>query len=1208
MRQHSPINEMIKRSETKTLIHKIHIENMKIYNYLLLFLAFYLISLKTYAQTGGITVDLKDITVKEAIRQIKEKTGYKFFFEKNTIDTERKISISVKNGNIEAVIKQLLKPFKVEYSIQNKQILLKPQKEASLNPNQPLIKNKKFKSVTGYVKDFNGVPLPGTTIRLKGTQFGTTSNYDGNFSIKAIEGFTLTFSFVGFETKEVLVTSENEYVVVLDQDISTLDEIVIVSDGYQNIPKERRTGSFGVISPKKLQEVPSINVLDRLEGKISGVNVDVKTNTIRIRGINSYSNGDPLIVIDGFPVPDEDFKFTDKTIEGAATLSNLNPESIESITVLKDAAAFSLWGARAANGVIVIKTKQGKVGEEPSVTFSTALTVGDKPYLDKLKQMSAAQYLDFEKELFDKNFLFDNAPFDPFDPSNFNQGSNLSEAQEWMFRVQRGTATEAERDAVLARLSNQNGVDQIKKYLLRSSESRQYTLSFSGGSEKSTYFISGNYNTDKPAMKGNGAKSYNVTINNTMKLFNNKVDLSTGINYSGGTYTLNNTVQEALSEVSDTRLLPYDLIADENGVGIDKYFKFRPEVIQGFEDLGYKDWTYNYLDELSLSNVVTKSNTIRLNASLSSDITDWLNVSVSGMYLKISQEQEEINEAESYFSRSLINEATTLNFDNSLNYGIPNGARYRLTPSVNESYNLRGQISINKTFNEDHQINFLAAAEIREDERSLYTKTFYGYDEDTNSGQTVNPTTYYTTVYGWDTFIGDSDLSFTKSLNRYLSYASNGSYSYKNRYFISGSVRYDDYNLLGASARDRARPFWSTGFRWALHKESFFESNVFNNLSLRATYGTGGATPLSGAGNVNPRINIGYPDFYTGLSTASISNPGNSRLKWELTKTWNFALDFGLFNNRVNGSVEYYTKKSEDILTSLPFNPTYGFSSLLYNAGTLKGHGVDFNLSANIFENKFKWVTDFTFGYNTNEVTHSNFEATTITDYISSSLIKGRPLGSIYAYKWAGLDSDGQSQIYNEDGDIVDLNVDNSELTKDALAYKGTISAPYFGGLVNTFTYGNFTLSTQMTYQMGHVFRKPSLNNYPSYSGGYFGAIGKNSVIADRWREAGDEATTNVPGISNINFRSLNRYNLADVNVLPADHIRLQQISLSYNVPSQLYSKTGIKGLSLSVFARNLGIIWRKNKEGYDPQYLATSNYSTLLPSRNYTLRLVANF
>lgn len=1161
-----------------------------------LILSIFFTNIVAFAYSQKVSISARNVSVSTVLKSITKKTNVEFFYSDDVFDAQRRVNISVNNADIMNVIKELIgDDFKAEF-INNKLIVIAVNEKSKTKDPEVLEKVKIKGVVTNVKKEF----LIGATVWVKGTRDAVITDFDGSYEIMARKGDVLIFEFLGYKKLEVTVTDNLIINPVLLENVNLLTEVKVVSNGYTDIPKERATGAFEVMGAKELAEVPTVDLAQRLEGKMAGVKVDPRTGTISIRGTNSYSGtGTPLIVIDGFPQPINDFQFDKRGVPGSSILSYLNPDDVESITVLKDAAASSIWGSRAANGVIVITTKKGKQAE-PTINFSTTTTIGDRMDLGKLRVMNTAQYIDYEKDLVTGGFIADNI-------SNW-QAKNPSAAQEIMFQQTRGIISIAERDQLLDKLAQNDNLNQINKYLLRNSATRQYNLSVSGGTDKNTYYLSLGYNKDEAAMRGNESQSYNVTLNNSFQL-KSFLKLKTGVNYVNTAYQTNTTANEALSNVSDMALRPYDMLADEDGNGIDRYIIFRPEVAKGFEDKGYLPWTYNYLDELNYSNVVTKGANIRLNASLTATVNSWLNFEASGMYTSIANKTRNLNELESYYSRNLINQATSVNSSGKLVYGIPVGAYLSDANNANESQSMRMQMNINKDFNEKNSLHFLAGSEIREERREGSSQRRYGYDTNTNSGISVNPTTYYTTIYGWQSYLGSSDTSISKYRDRYLSYYGLGSYDFMNRYHMSGSVRFDDYNLLGASRSNRALPLWSVGGRWDINNEFFLkEVSWLNNLSARITYGKSGSAPGGGFGSQSAIISVGSVDSSTQLPVTSISLPENPEIKWETTATLNFGLDYAVFNNRLRGSVDLYYKKSKDILTNLPYNPTYGWGTLNYNTATLEGHGVDLNISGLIFNGGFKWNSSFNFAYNTNEVTDSRFKATTTNQYLSSIPILGNSLGSVYAYDWAGLDATGQSTVYKKDGTIINSLQGIATIVPDDLKYMGTTTAPYFGGFMNDFSYNNFTLGVQVTYYMGSVFRNPVLQNYPSYVGVQSGAVAKDELIADRWREAGDEAFTNVPGLTSINFNSLNRYKNADINVLPADNIRLQQISLGYNVPMKWLDRTFMKSLSFNFAVRNLGLLWVKNDLGIDPQYLSNNNYNTLAPQRNYTLQFNCSF
>ncbi|WP_289659052.1 SusC/RagA family TonB-linked outer membrane protein [Flavobacterium panacagri] len=1138
-----------------------------------------------------IHVRFKNTPLTEVFSTLEKQTNYVFFYNDDVLKSANTITLD-KDATLEEILNNALRSNNLTFDIIDKQVVVKKNKKKAEQLEYEL---------TGKVTDKKGAPLVGVNVILKGKQSWDITRKEGEYRMMVSPYDTIIFSSLGYKTITVAVNNKRVIDATLVPDVMELHSVEIpASNGYTEIPKERATGAIEVIGAKDIAKVPTVDINARLEGKIAGVMVDPRTGNISVRGTTSYSGtSQPLVVIDGFPQSMNDFAFSRRGVSGSSILSFLNPDDIENITVLKDAAAASIWGSRAANGVIVVTTKKGRKSEEPVVSFSTTTTFGEKMDLSKLRVMNTAQYVDYEKDLVNGGFVADNI-------SNW-QAANPSAAQEIMFREKRGEITTAQRDQMLSSLSQRDNLGQINKYLLQNSITKQYDFSVSGGTDKSTYYLGLGYNEDDAAMKANNSKSYNVTLNNTFKL-KSFLRLETGVNYLSSKYQTNITANEALSNVSTSALRPYDMLVDENGNSLDYYIKFRPEVIQDFDSKGYLPWTYNYIDQLGFSNVNTNGENIRLNARLVATITSWLNVETSGMYTSIFSKTRTLNELESYYTRNMINEATSI-ANGKLVYGVPLGATLGDTNQKNESQSLRFQMNINKSFNENNSLNFLAGAETREERREGSTQTRYGYNTDTNSNTAVNPTQYYNTVYGWSTYIGNFDTSISKYRDRYLSYYALGSYDFKNRYHLSGSVRFDDYNLLGASRRNRALPLWSVGAKWDVNKESFLKDvSWLSTLSTRVTYGKAGSAPAGGYGSNNAIIGLGGIDFYTQLPTGTISLPENPYIKWETTATFNVGLDYGVFNNRLRGNVDVYYKKTNDIITNLPFNPTYGWAFLRYNAGTLDGNGVDLGLSGTIFNGKFKWNSSFNFAYTNNEVTDSRFNATAANQYFGGSPITGLNVSYLYAYRWAGLDSNGQSQIYAKDGSIINSSQGINAVSKDDLKYMGTTVAPYFGGFMNDFSFKNFNLGVQVTYFMGAVFRNQLMQNYPSYSGVQYGAVAKDEIIADRWRQPGDEATTNVPGLTNINYNSLNRFQNSDINVLSADNIRLQQISLGYTVPNEWLEKTFFKSLSFNFAARNLGLLWVRNDEGIDPQYLSSNNYNTLAPQRTYTLQFNCSF
>ncbi|WP_316799729.1 SusC/RagA family TonB-linked outer membrane protein [Pedobacter frigidisoli] len=1158
------------------------------------------------------------VSLRDALQQIGKRYQTKLVFDPSIIDG-KETSENIKNSKqgIEELLKAVLYPNKLLflYVGANSYAIVKNNNPGMNSPTEPQIQIPEINSVnprkliTGIVTDDKNNPLVGVTVMAEGSRIGVSTSSDGRFTVYTGQDHQyLIFNYVGMNPLRLPITGATVNAKMYPLE-NVLQEIQVVSDGYSKVSKEKTTGAYAIVTAKDIQKTPTINLMERLEGIAPGVKFDIKSNNIQIRGSNNYASnaGYPLIVIDGFPMisPNDSPKLTNITnsvATGNSLVSNINPADIEQITFLKDAAATALYGSRAANGVIVIETKKGR-RTQPELNFSYNLGVSKNAPLSNLKWMNSAQYIDLEQEMVSKGFLSDPQT----NPSIYT--SNNSEASEWMFRVGRGTATAAQRDAALAEIGLRDNRKQIQDNLLQNAVSKQYSMSVSGGGENGTYLVSGNYTDDQPVYKGNRAKSYILNATTTADLFNKRITVRAGLNYQFTNTQYNGSAINALS-VSTTALRPYDMLIDSEGSTIKRVSIFTNNFANSLTAQGYLPFGYNAVDELNYSNVISKINTVRVTGGLNGKIFTWLNADLSAMTQRQLSNTNTTNELNSYVSRILINTGTSVS-SGKLVYGVPYGGNNNLADLNSSDASFRGQLNMNKIFSNDHQITAIAGTEIRETRYKSYSATRYGYDSDANSFVAVNPTVNYMTMYGYTTFLGNNLSTLTENRKRFLSYYSNASYTYKGKYVGTGSLRFDDNTLVGVDRSKRARPFWSAGFRWNASRETFLKDvDWVNDFAIRTSIGTGGSTPLGGT-NITI-ISISGTDALTGQPVASIQTPGNSDLGWEITKSINLGTDFSFFKGRLRGSFDVYGKKTDGIWTNVPYNATYGWSNLFFNTATLKGKGIELGLMAQVLKlADFSWNSTFNFAYNTNKVTDSRFENQTSTLATSggSTIVNGVPVGALFVYRWAGLDNKGQSQIYDRNNTIISNTTNlSTSFTREDLKFAGVLTAPYQGGFFNDFTYKGITLGVNISYYFGHVFLKQSITNYPTFQGTYSGVLGRQEDLAYRWKVPGDEATTNVPGLSGINNNSILRYRYSDALVRKADNVRLQQISLSYNLPKQYLPKNMIKSLSLSANIRNLGIIWRANKDGIDPEYLNSANYSNLPPTTSYVFGLNASF
>lgn len=1164
------------------------------------------VSARTYSQS--ITYTCQNESLENVFKVIRQQTGYLVFYDQNELDVTKRVTLNATNMPLESVIRQVLKGQPLSYSFEDKTIIISKRSVVS----QMLAEIPIPQLLTGSLRDENGNPIEQASVTLMPLNRHVVTSEAGFFSFTDVSPgeYTLQISHVSFQRLEQKITVGNAATNIrITMKVSLLKlEGVTVSTGYQTIEKSAATGSYSVISARDLEASPSINILEKLEGKVPGVRFDLRDNSIQIRGVNNYIAGSsaPLVVIDGFPAMDQNLAGNPgSNISGTtlatnnAILSSFNPADIQSITFLKDAAAAAIWGSRAANGVIVIETKKGRKGNT-GVNFTSAVSVSAPADMSKLNAMNSREYIDLEQQLFDMNYFTD--------PASYWRYPNQSEAVEDMFQAQRGTITPQERDQKLAALGNKSNLNQIKKYLLQHAVTQQYNLSLNGGGDNNTYYVSGNYSKDQPVFRGNSAEKFFLTANLVNELFHKKVKVSTGINQSFSNSVVNNAALEAMSP-GNNGLRPYDMLVDDQGNSINRSILFTPRVTDSLTKLGYMPWTLNSINELNRNNTYYRKSGTRLNTQISGNVFQWLQLSVSGMYQRTQTDMKNLAQQNSYSTVDLINTGTTI-VNGKLVYGVPNGGVYKISNASSEEYSLRGQLDIHRQWRARHVLNMIAGTEIRETKYYGYNQTRYGYSEDLGSSVTVNPLVPYTTIYRYTKTLGNTDGGIFRDRKRYLSYYSNADYTFLDKYHLSGSVRFDDYSLIGVERRNRAIPLWSAGARWDASKESFLSHiRWLNNGSLRLTYGLGGSVPKDGT--PFPLISLYGNDSYSQLPYGSIGTPGNQQLGWETTKMLNAGLDASLFNSRLQVSFDIYKKNSYGILATLPVNSTYGWSTLTYNTSNLDGHGLELNITGDIIRKlDWTWSSNFNISYNTNTIKDSRYPDIQQQPSKQPMIINGYPTDNIFVYRWAGLDKNGQSQIYYDGGKILTADMDGTDLKPTDKKYAGRTTPPYFGGFTQSVRYKNLSLSTRIAYYLGHKLLKEDINTnlYPTGSN-FQGFLATSKALTKRWRKPGDEAFTNVPGIANNNFNSINRYMLADINVIDADNARLQQITLSYILPANALRRIGfLKSLTMGATASNLGVIWRRNKEGIDPDYIFSGQYSSLPPAKNFTFNINASF
>ncbi|WP_316847114.1 SusC/RagA family TonB-linked outer membrane protein [Pedobacter psychrodurus] len=1025
------------------------------------------------------------------------------------------------------------------------------------------------------------LPVAGATIKIEGNALTLKSDENGTFALSLPSGKAiLEINSVGFNTKliEVLVPLQGKLKIQLEVSENLLQEVT-VSTGYQEIPKERSTGSFTKIDEKLFSQQVGPTVISRLEAVANGLSVDRRTNTagISIRGLSTIQGiSTPLIVVDNFPY------------EG--NLDNINPNEVGSISILKDAAATSIWGTKAGNGVIVITTKKSRFNQPLSIELNSNLTLIGKPDLSHVNRISSAEYIELEKMLYFKGYY----------ASLINSASKpaLSPVIELLISRENASVDEAASiDTQIESLKNKDVLNDFKDYVYSTSVNQQYSLSLRAGSDKVRWGISTGYDNNISNLDGKYDRlnlAYKLSYKPVKRL-----ELSSELYF---TKSAAQSPRPGYGDMSYGRY-PYTALAVENGKPLAIPKGIRSSYLNSISDGKLLDWKYYPLTDYLNDRTKTGIQDVLINTAAKYSMTDWLSTEIKYQYQNQQTDISTVHSLESYFTRDLVNRFTQISSTGSVTYKIPNGGIYDFSAAELNAYNLRGQLSVNKKWKK-HSLVAIAGAELREARISGNSNRYYGIDENTLKGGKVDYTSPYPNIITGSTEYIPYIDGLSENVTRYVSLFSNAAYTYLDKYTLSLSGRRDASNLFGVSTNDKWTPLWSSGAAWDISKEGFYHLDWLPFLKLRATYGFSGNVDQSRSALTT--ISFLGSSVYTQMPFAMIARDANPDLRWERVSMQNIGLDFSSRNQRISGSVEYYEKKGTDLFGPSVLDYTTGISSISKNVAAMRGRGLDIQLNSINLQGKLKWVTTLNLNTYHDRVTQyylsslqgSNFIGT--SSLIGISGLTGKPVHGIFSYRWGGLDpatGDPRGFVAGQvSKDYTKLTGASTQLSD--LVYHGSALPTTFGSIGNSFTFKDLTLDIRLMYKLGYFFFRPSI----AYSTLYSSGIGLNEY-SSRWQKPGDEALTNVPGaIYPSNSARDAFYNGAEVNVLKGDHLRLQYITLSYDLKSKGLVKLNIKKINLYASANNLGIIWRANKEHIDPEY----PIGTVLLSPSYSIGLRA--
>ena len=1020
--------------------------------------------------------------------------------------------------------------------------------------------------------------MVGASVNIKGTERKTITNENGEFSFNQVdEKATLVISFIGYETHEIRVDTDLG-IIKMSPSTEKLTEVQVVNTGYQSLPKERSTGSFLRLSNKALGEQVSTNIIERLEGITSSLSIDRKSNGgegygIIIRGISTIRGPrSPLIVLDNFPYEGD--------------INSINPNDVESITILKDAAASSIWGVRAGNGVIVITTKKAKFNQKQRVVFSGSVKVAEKPDQNYLSKISPNDFIDLENKLFDQGYFtsFENSTARP----------PLSEVVELRIAARDGRISAEEASRRIEELRQYDLREQLDKYVYQNALNQQYALELGAGTDKRNWLLSMGADRNVSSLDASFNR-YNIKAEKNIKI-TDKFTL-TGNLLLSYSKSASGKVDPSTISTGSGILPPYTRLADENGNSLPVIRNIRQSYALTAGQGKLLDWSYYPLEDYKYSGSKIALNSALASFKSSYQFFDWLKLTGTYQFEQQDTKTRSLNAPESFFVRDLINFYSSIDANGVLKRAIPTGSILDQSITVQRAHNVRMQVDVEKVMGH-HSISSIFGAEARSRGSNSELNRSYGIDESTLSTAALDYFNAVPIFRGGTSTIPEGD-SFEGKLNRYISFFGNLGYTFDQKYTLSLSGRRDASNLYGLKTNDKWNPLFSAGLSWEVTKEDFFKVDALSFLKLRATFGTSGNTDPSNTAVTTLSYRGNSP--YTQTPYAIISNYANPLLRWERVLMFNAGLDFASKNSRIAGSLEYYHKRSVDLLAEVPIDLTIGTSaSQLQNAAIIQGEGFDVELNSKNIVGKFSWQSDFFINFYhdkviKNYVSNYNLSAK-LNGNVSYSNIEGYPLYSMISYKWAGLDpntGDPQGLIKG----AVSKNYSQlvgSMLKLEDMVYHGSALPRFTGGLGNSFSYLGFSLAFRLSYKFGYYFRKQSLD-YGSVAIAREG----HGEYSRRWQKPGDELVTNVPSmVYPISDQRDEFYWGSEVNVLKGDHLRLQYVNLGYSINLKNQKKTGLYNIYVFAVANNLGILWRANKYQIDPDFVGIPD------SRNFAIGL----
>lgn len=1096
-----------------------------------------------FAQDTTFELNRTNATKIQLLTDIEQITGYKVSYVKIQLEASPRVTIHAK-GTLHQLLTRIFKDDPVlTFAIHGTSIVIFA---------HPVIE------VRGKVQNDKGQPEQGVSVLLKRNGKAVETGRDGGFKIICRqEGDTLIFSSVSLQTSHLPVQNigTEGLLITLRARISEISTVTKLKYVLPDIINRQEIAALSKIDQAQLDNRYSANIHQQLEGLVAGFLYTSTGNSrqVRMRGANTlFAYSEPLLVLNKIPFD--------------GTASSINTNDIESIKVLKDAAALTKYGVQAGNSVLEITTRKAEFNQPLRVELNASTSLQPRPDLYYNKNfLSSRDYIAVEK------FLYYQGYYDAKLAATFSYPV-VSPVVEILNDHRNGRITSQQADEAIAALSKLDVRNELKEYFYQAALGQQIAFNVSSGTSNRCHYFSFGFDNQPENLVRNGLTRLTGNSTSTIAFWKHRLQFRLSVLFANTQYTNNNTGGIGSN-------YPYLQLVDADKKALAIPFARRTGFMDTAGNGKLHNWLYKPYDELALANNSGSLTDVVVASEMKLAATK----KISGVFMhQFHAGYERYTSLKSPLTwevRDLINRFTEINGSTVIRH-VPDGGIKDESRSVMTGQLFSAQIDYaDSSDNKNSFWGVLAGVDMKTFLKLVSTARLYGYTDNTPGGTLVDyltPFPQYRT--GNTAYIPNYNFTRRQVHNFYSSYL-NAHFTLNGKYMFYANARKDESNLFGVQANQKGTPLWSAGFGWVMTRERFFKKSQFDYIRLRVTVGEKGNVDKTASSSLVARL-----DATDGIDLLSgtIINPSNQELRWEKTRMVNVGLDVIAFNNALELSLDCYRKTDEDLIGDIPLTGTMGSSSVRGNSAAIKGQGLEFTFRAKIFDRQFRWYATLIGSASRERISKYELSRNTVAQYLNKGMIspmQGKSPDVILALPWAGLDSAGMPVGYLDGQKSQDYpSIINSPDLSNLVAI-GQSTPPFFGSLINTFAWKQFSLSASIMYKTGHYFRKSAINYTELFEG--------ISPGHAEYAQAGNE-NSQVPALAYPadRFRDF-FYNHATVNVLRADHIRILYIRLQYDLNKNIMRWAPFQTFRLYAHIDNPGILWRANKAGEDPEVFA---------------------